>query len=265
MDNPPAPSAGPSPAPAEPAAHAPRGLAALLVDSLSLASDSAWTCAALVALGLIPGLILEAVLLPGVTKETLKAAIAAGNFGPVAASAAVKLVDRLVRSFCGVAVIIALDLRSRGGEASLGESLTSAGALYGTYLLAVVLSSLWIVGGLVLFIIPGIILALRYVFVPMAVVIDGRRGGQALSRSSEIFRKHPGKVFGNLVAAGLCVLAAGGLAAFLVSLGFALSRAPVPVSVFAAELVAGLAGVWGTAFALLLFKDLAAIVPAAAG
>jgi hypothetical protein len=40
----------------------------------------------------------------------------------------------------------------------------------------------------VLFILPGVYLAVRWYFVPQAVVIDGARGPAALTRSGQIVR-----------------------------------------------------------------------------
>jgi hypothetical protein len=51
---------------------------------------------------------------------------------------------------------------------------------------AVLLAAVGIGVGLLLFIIPGIYLAVRWFFVPQAVVIEGARGPQALVRSMEV-------------------------------------------------------------------------------
>ncbi len=274
----------------------PRPFGELLTVSLTLTHDARWTCLALVAVGLVPGLLLELFLLPaGTTKETLRAALAAGRLAPLAAAAGVKLVDLLVRSFCGVAIIAALDARLREGDSSVAGSLASASASFLDYALALALTTLWIVGGMLLFAVPGVVLTalaaryealvlgaaasaatgalvvaaavilmLRYLLVPMAVLLDGRRGRAALSRSSQLFTAFSGKVAGNLLVVGACVLGIGYGAAVFVSLALGLSAAPEYVTLFASELAAGAVGVWGTAFLVLLFRDLSAVVPAPA-
>lgn len=238
----------------------PRAFGRLLADSLALTQQSGWVCLALVAAGLIPGILLTAALLPaGATKEAVLAAAKAGDLSPLLAWGGIGLVDRLARSFTGVAVVAALQARAQGGEAELGPALGVSAGLYGAYLAAILLSSLWILGGLLLFLIPGIILALRYLFVGLAVIVEGRRGGAALERSAALWKAYPVAILGNMAGAGVVIFLAGAAATFLVALALKLSSVPAAVTTFASGLAAGAAGVWGLAFFLLLFRDLSGV------
>jgi hypothetical protein len=71
---------------------------------------------------------------------------------------------------------------------------------------AVLLAAVGIGVGLLLFIVPGIYLAVRWFFVPQAVVIEGARGPQALVRSMDVTSGFWWRTF--LVAVAANVLAA---------------------------------------------------------
>jgi hypothetical protein len=71
---------------------------------------------------------------------------------------------------------------------------------------AVLLAAAGIALGLLLFIVPGIYVAVRWFFVPQAVVIEGVKGPQALMRSMEVTDGFWWRTFG--VALGANVLAA---------------------------------------------------------
>ena len=64
----------------------------------------------------------------------------------------------------------------------------------------------WRQVALIFFILPGIYLAVRWYFVPQAVVVDGRRSTGALERSAELVRGQWWRVFGVVI---LTILAAG--------------------------------------------------------
>jgi hypothetical protein len=70
-------------------------------------------------------------------------------------------------------------------------------------LLVSVLVGLAIIGGLILFIIPGIYIGVRLAVSIEALVIEGRRGTQAMGRSWELVGGHWWHAFGTLVVAGL--------------------------------------------------------------
>jgi hypothetical protein len=73
----------------------------------------------------------------------------------------------------------------------------------GSVLLVSVLVGLAIIGGLLLLIIPGIYIGVRLAVSIEALVVEGRRGTQAMGRSWELVGGHWWHAFGTLVVAGL--------------------------------------------------------------
>jgi hypothetical protein len=70
-------------------------------------------------------------------------------------------------------------------------------------LLVSVLVGLAIIGGLIVFIIPGIYIGVRLAVTIETLVVEGRRGTQAMGRSWELVGGHWWHAFGTLVVAGL--------------------------------------------------------------
>jgi hypothetical protein len=70
-----------------------------------------------------------------------------------------------------------------GTPATTSASLRAALDVFGALLLAVVLVALGVGLGLLAFLIPGVILAVRWAVVPQVVVVEGLRGTEALRRS----------------------------------------------------------------------------------
>jgi len=73
----------------------------------------------------------------------------------------------------------------------------------------VLLAAIGIAVGFVALIVPGVFLAVRWYFVPQAVVVDGARGRAALSRSGELVDGFWWRTFGLVVLANLAVAIPG--------------------------------------------------------
>jgi hypothetical protein len=122
----------------------------------------------------------------------------------------------------------------------------------GSVLLLSVLVGLATVGGLILLVIPGIYIGVRLAVSIEALVIEGRRGTQAMSRSWELVGGHWWHAFGTLLVAGL-----------LTGLVNALITAPFgATSWFAQAVVAAVATTitlpYGALVGVLLYLDLRA-------
>lgn len=76
---------------------------------------------------------------------------------------------------------------AEGRRAPAGETLSAGFAVFAPLFVAVILAAAGIALGFLL-IVPGVILAIRWVVVPQTVVIEGRRGGDALTRSLALTR-----------------------------------------------------------------------------
>jgi hypothetical protein len=103
-------------------------------------------------------------------------------------------------------VIHALLALADGRRPRTGAAITSGLEAFRPIFLAVVISAAGVLLGFIAFVLPGIWLAVRWYFVPQAVVVDGRRGVGALERSAELVKGQWWRVFGVIIFA---VIAAG--------------------------------------------------------
>jgi hypothetical protein len=119
-------------------------------------------------------------------------------------------------------------------------------------LLVSVLVGLAIVGGLILFVIPGIYIGVRLAVSIEALVVEGRRGSQAMGRSWELVGGHWWHAFGTLLVAWLVI----GVVNAVITLPFG------ETSWFVQGLVAAVATVvtlpYGALVGVLLYLDLRA-------
>ena len=90
-----------------------------------------------------------------------------------------------------------------GQDPSLEQSYRFGFHRLGSVLLVSVLVGLATIAGLILFIIPGIWIGVRLAVSVEALVVEGRRGTQAMGRSWELVGGHWWHAFGALVVAGL--------------------------------------------------------------
>jgi hypothetical protein len=132
----------------------------------------------------------------GVVVET--ATWAAGIAGLVAALAGVVMFLVLTG-----AITRAVAAEVVGEDPGVEQSYRFGFHRLGSVLLVSVLVGLATIGGLILFIIPGIYIGVRLAVSIEALVIEGRRGTQAMGRSWELVGGHWWHAFGTLVVAGL--------------------------------------------------------------
>lgn len=98
-------------------------------------------------------------------------------------------------------------LRAAGGEAPSSRASIAAGLdVFAPIFGAVILAAAGIALGLFVFILPGVYLAIRWYFVAQAVVIDGRRGPDALRRSGELVSGQWWRVLGVVAVVNLVVI-----------------------------------------------------------
>ena len=90
-----------------------------------------------------------------------------------------------------------------GEDPGLEQSYRFGFHRLGAVLLVSVLVGLATIGGLILLVIPGIYIGVRLAVSIEALVVEGRRGTQAMSRSWELVGGHWWHAFGALVVAGL--------------------------------------------------------------
>ena len=98
-----------------------------------------------------------------------------------------------------------------GREPDLGEAYRFGAARMWSVLLVSVLTGLAVAGGFILFVIPGFIFLTRFAVSVPALVIEGKRGTAALSRSWDLVTGHSWPVLGALLVAGLITGAVSGI------------------------------------------------------
>jgi hypothetical protein len=128
------------------------------------------------------------------------------------------LVEGLIPTLAGLLVvtpiisaicIYALHQIAAGGRPSTGEVFVSGFEAFTPLFAAVALAVVGIVVGLVLLVVPGVYLLVRWYFVPQTVVIEGARGAGALSRSSQLTQGFWWRAFGLVLLANLAIAIPG--------------------------------------------------------
>jgi Uncharacterised protein family (UPF0259) len=92
----------------------------------------------------------------------------------------------LALAFTSVVLTVMAHKISEHEVINLGESFTVASELFWQYIVTAILYFLLVSVGFILFLIPGIIWSITYLFAPYIVVAEGITGRKALSRSAAI-------------------------------------------------------------------------------
>lgn len=182
----------------------PRDVGGLFGDSLRVFGRHAALFVLLSAAVVIPvQLIVE-----GIGLERLASSY---DDSPTLAQAAVPtVVEFLVATPIITAICIyALHAIAEGGRPSAGKVFVAGFEAFTPLFAAVVLAAIGIALGFLALILPGIYLAVRWFFVPQAVVIEGARGPAALSRSSQLVQGSWWRTFGLVVLANVAIAVPG--------------------------------------------------------
>lgn len=129
-------------------------------------------------------------------------------------SAAETVIPALV-SFLVVAPLInavcihALHSVAAGERPRAREAILAGLESFAPIFFAVLLAGIGIALGLLLLVLPGIYIAVRWYFVPQAVVVEGARATAALEHSAELVRGAWWRTFGLIVIANLAAVVPG--------------------------------------------------------
>jgi hypothetical protein len=96
--------------------------------------------------------------------------------------------------YCG-ALVYALAQLKNGRRPSYFEAISVGLRTWGRLFSARFLAGLWIVVGLILLVVPGIVLMVRYAFINAVVVLEGVGGDSARRRSAELTRGFRWQIF----------------------------------------------------------------------
>ena len=181
-----------------------REVGALFRDALALFGRHAWLFVTLSAAVVVPAeLIVEGIGLERLTSSY--------DSSPSVAEAAIPtVVEFLVVTPIIVAICIhALHSIADGRRPSPGTVLVAGFEAFTPLFAAVVLAAAGIALGFLALLLPGVYLAIRWYFVPQAVVIDGARGPAALSRSTQLVEGLWWRTFGLVVLANVAIAIPG--------------------------------------------------------
>lgn len=182
----------------------PRDVGTLFRDSLGVFFRHAWLFIALSAAIVIP----VEVAVEGIGLEMLTSSY--DESPPLAETAVPTVVGFLVMTPIITAICIyALHTIAAGERPSAGRVFVAGFEAFTPLFGAVVLAAIGIAVGFFALIVPGVYLAVRWYFVPQAVVIEGARGPAALTRSSQVIEGFWWRTFGLVLLANLAVAIPG--------------------------------------------------------
>jgi Membrane domain of glycerophosphoryl diester phosphodiesterase len=92
-----------------------------------------------------------------------------------------------------------------GRTPSAGEILDGALPLLGPVILVMILYALAVIGGLLLFVVPGVFFAIKFLFAVPAVVLEKERGSEAMRRSWRLTDGNFWRVFGIVLLTAILV------------------------------------------------------------
>lgn len=191
--------------PSSPRLLRPRGVGEILRDAFELYRRHWRNLIVIVAVIVIP-LSFAQVLLEGATRSGFdgEGDLANGALvGRALASLVVAIVSILMWTVLTGAITRAAAGTFLGRDLEIGESYRYGLARFWSIVLVGVLSALAIVGGFILLVIPGFIVLAHLTCVIPALVIEDRRGREALRRSWDLVRGFGWRVFWTIIVAGL--------------------------------------------------------------
>jgi hypothetical protein len=182
----------------------PRDVGALFGDSLRVFIPHAWLFILLSAAVVVP----VEIVVEGIGLEMLTGPY--DESPPLVESVAPTVVGFLVVTPIITAICIyALQSIAEGQRPSAGQVFVAGFEAFTPLFGAVVLAAIGIALGFVALFVPGVYLAIRWYFVPQAVIIEGARGPAALSRSSEVVQGFWWRTLGLVVLANVAVAIPG--------------------------------------------------------
>jgi hypothetical protein len=134
------------------------------------------------------------------------------------------LIPALTQQLVTAPLITAMSLyvlidTSEGRRPAIRATLQRGLDLFAPLLVVVALIMLGVIAGFFALLVGAIYIAVRWLFGPAAVVVEGKRGTAALARSSELVKRSWWRCFGVMIVAYLAV----GFPANLIQQGFALA------------------------------------------
>jgi hypothetical protein len=182
----------------------PRDVGTLFRDALAVFGGHVWLFILLSAAVAVPAeLIVEGIGLEMLTSSYDSSPPLAQGLIPTVVQFLV--VTPIIAAIC----IYALHEIAAGERPSPGRVFVAGFEAFTPLFAAVLLAAAGIAIGFLLLVVPGVYLAVRWIFVPQAVVIEGARGVGALSRSAQVVQGFWWRTFGLILLANLAVAIPG--------------------------------------------------------
>ncbi len=155
-----------------------------------------------------------------------------------------------------VAIVIALNNLQKDEKKPLSSVYTEAVKLFFPVSTILIIEYLIILGGSVLFIVPGIIFFIWYLFSVYTAVVHKKRKGEALVLSKLVVKVSPGKVIGYMLLMGIISYTLSLLFYLPILIGVFSAFVPYPVGIILYGGIKSILTVWVTTFTLLLYMEI---------
>jgi hypothetical protein len=187
-----------------------RGVGEILVDAFEIYRRHWQNLIGIVAVVVVPLTILQVVLVDAFVDDVQVEELADGTVqvtGDVGSAVAGGIVFAVVFTLAFMVLTGAMTRAAAGTflarDLTIAETYRYGFARLGSILLVAVLTVLAVIGGFILLIIPGFIVLTRLWVSTAAVVIEDRRGREALKRSWNLVTGYSWPVFGAIIVSGL--------------------------------------------------------------
>lgn len=187
-----------------------RGVGEILVDAFEIYRRHWQNLIAIVAVVVVPLTILQVVLVDAFVDDVQVEELADGTVqvtGDLGSAVAGGIVFLVVFTLAFMVLTGAMTRAAAGTflarDLTIAETYRYGFARLGSILLVAVLTVLAVIGGFILLIIPGFIVLTRLWVSTPAVVIEDRRGREALKRSWNLVTGYSWPVFGAIIVSGL--------------------------------------------------------------
>ncbi len=188
------------------AALRPRGIGEILSTAFQLYRRHWQTLFAIAAVVVVPLTLLQYVVGHWVRTQgevTSNEAVSTSFWAAATASLLAAIVGLLLYQVLTGAITRAMAAEMAGEDPGIEQSYRFGFVRLGSILLVSVLVGLATLGGLILFVIPGIYIGVRLAVSVQALVVEGRRGTQAMGRSWALVGGHWWHAFATLLVAAL--------------------------------------------------------------
>jgi hypothetical protein len=192
--------------PGDPALPRPLGIGEILSTALQLYRRHWRTLLTIAAVVVVPFTLLQYLfgdLVRAQGETTRNGVVETASWSVGIAGLVAALAGILMYLVLTGAITRAVAAEVAGQDPSVEQSYRFGFHRLGSVLLVSVLVGLAIIGGLILFIIPGIYIGIRLCVSIEALVVEGRRGTEAMGRSWGLVGGHWWHAFGTVVVGGL--------------------------------------------------------------